>query len=1065
MGRQLFTLFFYTLLLSFPQSGFSNAAGGSVRLSSTGSRRESPNLTFTVKNINGTIKPGALVKLYVADNSTMISSATTNSSGEAVFSGLSDGTYNFWVSYSPTISSPVADNTEFWGSGQITMAGSSQSVSFTRNQPYIAVESTFKPATLKTGQSTSGSLTVKNILSGSTDSYIAVWVDRDKASTWDFTENLPAKTIIAGSTASYPFTVKPIVGGTYYYYAFVYSKVNGSFVITDQYSWTQAFTVENQELTIQKVTVNGTVFGPGSTVHANVSVLNQSPNPIRCSAEIRIDRDKLQAFDFESGYRDTLTIQPNQQVYFGFDWEIPVDASPGTYFIDARIQDIQNSALQVSDSSDWNTSISIENTAISQIQWSGYTWDVKNGSNLGPGPNYWLGNTSAVWVDSDGNLHLKIRKSGSRWYCSEISTKSLFGFGEYTFQLKTDVEKLDQNIVLGLFTYENDTREIDIEFSRWSDPTNPMGKYVVQPASASSHNNFSLNLPDANSTHKFRWNPAEIFFQSYIGNAPNLPDQSLLINQWSYTGTKIPPDGNERVVLNLWLNKGLPPSDLKEAEVIIKSFTFKKVGNLSVQVLDAGNTSSPEPGSNATVQLYNSDNVLIETRQTNQNGETIFSLKPEGSGYYCRVFHQVGSSGSTAGQEYWGTLSNITIAGDGTSNRTFKRDQAYLGAVKVFSGVTEVTGQSFEPGTELRIEQQLINPSLEARSAKASLLLDMDKTEPWNKSFTNPDFVSIAAEDSITSSWIMIPAEEGTYYYNGSVQTLLNGSPQICDTNSWSAAPLFTIKHVNIPPVAHAGPDQSADEGTMVTLNGTASTDPDNDLLTYFWTAPEAIKISSASASKPTFTAPEVLTNTSYTFSLIVNDEKANSTPDQVIITIRQVNKAPAANAGANQTVDEGTMVTLDGTASTDPDNDLLDYFWTAPEGIILSSVKSSKPTFTAPEIKKDTILNFSLIVNDGLLNSMPSTVQISVQNVIKTSAVFIAEDRFKIYPNPTKGKITVEGLPTNKKTKIEVFTLNGKLIMSCMAASATFSIDLGEQSAGTYLVKINSQSSQIEKE
>src|SRR5262249_36600880 len=90
-------------------------------------------------------------------------------------------------------------------------------------------------------------------------------------------------------------------------------------------------------------------------------------------------------------------------------------------------------------------------------------------------------------------------------------------------------------------------------------------------------------------------------------------------------------------------------------------------------------------------------------------------------------------------------------------------------------------------------------------------------------------------------------------------------------------------------PIANAGPDQLVDEGVTVMLNGTGSSDPDGDPITLAWsqTAGPAVTLTSISATQPTFTAPDVSTDTVLTFQLIVADGITNSVPDEVRITVR----------------------------------------------------------------------------------------------------------------------------------------------------------------------------------
>ena len=195
-----------------------------------------------------------------------------------------------------------------------------------------------------------------------------------------------------------------------------------------------------------------------------------------------------------------------------------------------------------------------------------------------------------------------------------------------------------------------------------------------------------------------------------------------------------------------------------------------------------------------------------------------------------------------------------------------------------------------------------------------------------------------------------------------------------------------TVNFINNTPIANAGSSQTVIEGNIATLDASGSSDIDLDTLTYAWTAPEGITLSSATDIKPTFTAPEVAQNKTYNFSLVVNDGTVNSAVSTVAVTVSNINNTPIANAGSAQTVNEGAIVTLDASGSSDVDLDSLTYAWTAPEGITLSSVTDINPTFTAPEVTESKTYELSLIVNDGTRYSSVSIVKITVNNVVKDS-------------------------------------------------------------------------------
>jgi hypothetical protein len=87
----------------------------------------------------------------------------------------------------------------------------------------------------------------------------------------------------------------------------------------------------------------------------------------------------------------------------------------------------------------------------------------------------------------------------------------------------------------------------------------------------------------------------------------------------------------------------------------------------------------------------------------------------------------------------------------------------------------------------------------------------------------------------------------------------------------------------NQPPVADAGPDQTVIAGQTVTLDGSASSDPDGDDLTYAWTLNgPGYTDEPLTGVGPMFCAADP---GSFTASLVVNDGTVDSEPDEVTVT------------------------------------------------------------------------------------------------------------------------------------------------------------------------------------
>ncbi|MCD6200941.1 MAG: T9SS type A sorting domain-containing protein [Bacteroidales bacterium] len=207
------------------------------------------------------------------------------------------------------------------------------------------------------------------------------------------------------------------------------------------------------------------------------------------------------------------------------------------------------------------------------------------------------------------------------------------------------------------------------------------------------------------------------------------------------------------------------------------------------------------------------------------------------------------------------------------------------------------------------------------------------------------------------------------------------------------------VDQVSYRPVANAGDNLSLTEGTSGYLDGSASFDYDGDSLTWAWQAPDGIPLDDTTSSRPRFTAPLVNENTVFTVTLVVSDGTEISDPDQVTITVLQVNHAPVSDAGTDMSYAEGSSVSLDGSASWDPDDDALSYQWSSLDGIVLFNNTGTKPSFILPQVTENTPYRFTLVVNDGSVSSSSDTVTITSIQIDKKPVAFAGGD-FSIQEN-----------------------------------------------------------------
>ena len=205
------------------------------------------------------------------------------------------------------------------------------------------------------------------------------------------------------------------------------------------------------------------------------------------------------------------------------------------------------------------------------INFSGYKWSVKASRvPIAPGPNRFSSAKDAAFVDAAGRLHLRITGPLQQPRAVELIGSEPLGYGTYTWVIDSPVTDLDPNLVLGLFTWNDNpafsNREIDIEYARWGNPRRRTNaQFLVQPDTGAG-NLQRVSQPLSPHTVGFTWSPFRIDFFS-PGAAPP-----------TWSRARVVPPGGAHPRINLWLYRGRSPGDGHVTEVVLRSFSFTPAG-------------------------------------------------------------------------------------------------------------------------------------------------------------------------------------------------------------------------------------------------------------------------------------------------------------------------------------------------------------------------------------------------------------------------------------------------------------------------------------------------------
>ena len=241
-------------------------------------------------------------------------------------------------------------------------------------------------------------------------------------------------------------------------------------------------------------------------------------------------------------------------------------------------------------------------------------------------------------------------------------------------------------------------------------------------------------------------------------------------------------------------------------------------------------------------------------------------------------------------------------------------------------------------------------------------------------------------------------------------------------------------------PVADAGSNQTVKEGSLVTLDGSNSSDTGGTIVSYLWeqiAGVAALNFSGTTTSIATFTAPLVGTaGETLTFRLTVTDNDGLQSTATVTVFVNDEN-VPTADAGSDQTVNELSKVTLDGSNSSDADGAIVSYLWEQLSGtmVTLTNADTAIATFTAPLVgTAGETLTFQLTVIDNDSQEATDTVTITVNDPVRLTAAVAAVAAVAVFIITAAGPTSVFSIPGKSAAFPAIMVFAVALLCSCAA-------------------------------
>jgi len=204
------------------------------------------------------------------------------------------------------------------------------------------------------------------------------------------------------------------------------------------------------------------------------------------------------------------------------------------------------------------------------LRFSGYQWEIRQiSADLNNSRKLFA--AANAWTDKSGFLHLRISEEQDHWVSADVRLSRSLGYGSYRWVVQ-DVSHLEPAAVLALFTWDDlgPSREMDIEISRWGEPEDKNGQFIVQPWIV-PQNTVRFNTPAGTLTYWMNWQPGRVAFKIFRWASSNNGAPAAAEHVFT-SGVAVA--GNERIRINMYPYDNARHPLRHESEVVLEEFEY-----------------------------------------------------------------------------------------------------------------------------------------------------------------------------------------------------------------------------------------------------------------------------------------------------------------------------------------------------------------------------------------------------------------------------------------------------------------------------------------------------------